>query len=150
MTDFLNKLVAICLIFTMLVLVPLLISYSTDYVIAKRLILNDVSLFIDKVKDTGYITEDDINKLYLSCNSHGLAVDVKIYRLVRADVKKGGDIVTVYYSTDKFEDLQYINSGDIVKVTVSEIGISIPRRIMYSILRLGENKFEFSLAGVVG
>ena len=67
MSDFLNKVVTIILIFIMLVLAPLLVSYKTNDMLGRRLILNDVTTFIDQVKDTATITEDDINKLYLDC-----------------------------------------------------------------------------------
>ena len=43
-----------------------------------------------------------------------------------------------------------MNKGDIIKVTVEEIGISTARRLAYNILKLDEGKFEFSLAGTVG
>ena len=71
MTDFINKVVSIAMIFIMLVLAPLLISYKTDEMLAKREILNNVATFIDIVKDVGAITEVDLNELYILCNSHG-------------------------------------------------------------------------------
>ena len=52
MSDFINKVITIVLIFVMLVLAPLLISYMTTDMTAERLILNDVTTFIDKVTET--------------------------------------------------------------------------------------------------
>lgn len=150
MTDFVNKVVSIALVFVMLVLAPLLISYKSDEMLAKRVILSDVTSFIDKAKDTASITEEDLNKLYITCNSHGIAVDVIVKRLIRADVTKNGDITTVYYAVDTFEGLSAMNSGDIVKVTVKEVGISTGRRLTYNVLKIDEGPFEFSLAGAVG
>lgn len=150
MSDFINKIVSITLTFIMLVAAPLLISYKTDEMLAKRLILNDVSQFIDAVQDTATITEDGLNKLYTDCNSHGLAVNVTVKRLIRTNINKDGKIETVYYAEDDIEKLKSLNPRDIVKVTVEEIGISDARRFTYSILKIDEGKFQFSLAGAVG
>lgn len=150
MSDFINKVVTIALIFIMLVIAPLLISYKTDEMIAKRQILNDVANFIDMVKDTGSLSQDNLDKLYIECNSYGIAVDVKVKRLIRTEIAKDGESKTVYYSVDKVEELESMNKGDIIKVTVEEIGVSTARRLVYNILKLDEGKFKFSLAGTVG
>ena len=150
MSDFINKVITIALIFILLVMAPLLISYKTDEMIAKRQILNDVANFIDMVKDTGSLSQDNLDKLYIECNSYGIAVDVKVKRLIRTEIAKDGESKTVYYSVDKVEELESMNKGDIIKVTVEEIGISTARRLAYNILKLDEGKFEFSLAGTVG
>lgn len=150
MSDFINKVITIALIFILLVMAPLLISYKTDEMMAKRQILNDVANFIDMVKDTGSLSQDNLDKLYIDCNSYGIAVDVKVKRLIRTEITKDGESKTVYYSVDKVEELESMNKGDIIKVTVEEIGISTARRLAYNILKLDEGKFEFSLAGTVG
>ena len=82
MSDFINKVITIALIFILLVMAPLLISYKTDEMMAKRQILNDVANFIDMVKDTGSLSQDNLDKLYIDCNSYGIAVDVKVKRLI--------------------------------------------------------------------
>ena len=150
MSDFINKVITIALIFILLVMAPLLISYKTDEMIAKRQILNDVANFIDMVKDTGSLSQDNLDKLYIECNSYGIAVDVKVKRLIRTEIAKDGESKTVYYSVDKVEELESMNKGDIIKVTVEEIGVSTARRLAYNILKLDEGKFKFSLAGTVG
>mgnify|MGYP004694331769 FL=1 len=86
MSDFINKIITIILVFVMLVLAPILVSYKNDDMLARREILNDVELFIDKVQDTSSITNDDLNKLYLDCNSHGITVDVSVKRLIATAV----------------------------------------------------------------
>lgn len=150
MSDFLNKIVSIVLVFIMLVLAPLLVSYKTNDMLGKRLILNDVTSFIDQVKDTATITEDDLNKLYLNCNSHGLSVNVTVKRLIRNEITKEGIAQTTYFAVDSFEALQAINPGDVIQVHVEEIAVSGARRLTYSILKIDEGAFEFSLAGAVG
>lgn len=150
MSDFLNKTVSIIMVFVMLVLAPLLISYKSDEMLGKRMILNTVTSFIDQVKDTAKITEDDLDKLYLDCNSHGISVDVKVKRLIRTEITKNGIAQTSYFSVDSYDALQAINPGDVIQVQVKEVGVSPARRLTYNILKIDEGAFEFSLAGAVG
>lgn len=150
MSDFLNKVVSIVLVFVMLVLAPLIISYQTNDMISKRLILNDVTTFIDQVKDTASITEDDLNKLYLDCNSHGLAVNVTVKRLIRVEITKEDVAQTSYFAVDSLNELASLNTGDLVQVTVDEVVTSPTRTLTYSVLKVDQGPFEFSLTGAVG
>lgn len=150
MSDFINKVVTIILIFMLLVMGPLIMSYKTEEMLAKRLILNDVTSFIDKVKDTAIIAEDDLDKLYVDCNSHGIVINVAVKKLIRTEISKEGKIATVYYAVDSLEGFEEMHPGDVVKVYVTEVGISSSRRITYNILKIDEGKFKFSLAGTVG
>lgn len=159
MTDFISKILTIILVFLMLVVGPLLIDYKADNMMARREILNDVEVFIDKVQDTSSITEDDINQLYIKCNSHGLTVDVTIKRLIEALVFNEqaydadgnlGVAQTNYFAVDSLSALKNINAGDIIQVNVREVTISRQRRITYAILRIDEPGLDLTLAGVVG
>ena len=159
MTDFISKILTIILVFLMLVVGPLLIDYKADTMMARREILNDVEVFIDKVQDTSSITEDDINQLYIKCNSHGLTVDVTIKRLIEALVFNDqaydadgnlGVAQTNYFAVDSLSALKNINAGDIIQVNVREVTISRQRRITYAILRIDEPGLDLTLAGVVG
>lgn len=152
MSDFINKIVTVVLVFVMLVVAPLLVSYKTDDMLAKREILNDVELFIDKIQDTTTISSDDLDKLYLDCNSHGLTVNVTVKRLVATSVYDAdmGISQTNYFAVTDEQSLKSINAGDIIQVNVEEVTISPARKATYKILKLDEGPFEFSLAGVVG
>ena len=140
------------MVFVMLVLAPLLISYKSDNMLARREILNDVEVFIDKVQDTSSITVDDLNNLYMTCNSHGLTVDVDVKRLIATAVYDNDNEIaqTNYFAVDDTESLANINAGDVVKVTIEEVSISSSRRATYAILGIDEGSLKFSLAGVVG
>lgn len=148
MSDFLNKVVTLILIFIMLVLAPMLISYMMTDMRAQRLVLNEVSMFIDKVTDKGTITQPDLDQLYLSVNSHGKTLDVTVKRFVRVASldQTTGQVKTLYFAAD---DISALNPGDIVQVTVREVGRSPLRSLTYSILKIDIGKFEFSLAGAV-
>lgn len=152
MSDFINKIITIILVFVMLVLAPILVSYKNDDMLARREILNDVELFIDKVQDTSSITNDDLNKLYLDCNSHGITVDVSVKRLIATAVFDTDTNLaqTNYFAVSEESALQSINDGDIIQVSIKELGISPSRRASYKILGLDESGLEFTLAGVVG
>ena len=51
MTDFINKVISVILIFVMLILAPIMISYKTEEMIAKREILNDVDTLVKKIQE---------------------------------------------------------------------------------------------------
>ena len=177
MTDFINKIITIVLIFIMLILAPLLISYMSTDMVTERLVLNEVSQFIDKVTDKGLITEYDINDLYLGVNSHGGNYDVTIehYQLLEEPLSDGStkllyvkqddieQIVDGRYNMenkdkdtdeDKDEDKDKdtsvsLNVKDVVKVHVKSVSMSPGRRLFWSVLRVDRGNFEFSLAGTV-
>ena len=165
MTDFINKVITIVLIFIMLILAPLLISYMSTDMVTERLVLNEVSQFIDKVTDKGIITEYDINDLYLGINSHGGNYDVTIehYQLLEEPLPDGStkllyvkqdDVEAIvdgrYNRPETDEDTSVsLNVKDVVKVHVESVSMSPGRRLFWSVLRVDRGNFEFSLAGTV-
>ena len=163
MSDFVNKVITIVLIFVMLVLAPLLISYMSTDMVTERLVLNDVSQFIDKVTDKAMITEQDLNTLYLDVNSHGQAYEVVVSRyqmLEEPEPAPGGaeseSTHIVYVRMDDMDsliegdiDTIELNIKDVVKVHVEEVSMSTGKRLMWTLLRVDRGKFEFSLAGTV-
>ena len=102
------------------------------------------------------IEESDINELYIQCNSHGLVVDVQIQRYVYALTLKDSEGEEKQYTDDYIVDSQYkggdmiLNPSDMIKVTVEEKTVSSFRRLVYSLLKIDEGEFKFSLAGIVG
>ena len=152
MSDFINKIVTVIMIFVLLVMAPLLISYKNDNMLARRAILNDVELFIDKVQDTTNITDDDLDDLYLACNSHGLTVNVTVKRLVSTAIYDAEtDIAqTNYFAVDDKDLLKNMNKGDVVQVRIKEETISTQRKATYRLLGIDEGALEFTLAGVIG
>lgn len=151
MVDFIGKIISVILAF-MIIVAAFVVKYTWDYNLGQREILNDVQTFIDKVKDTSSITSDDLNKLYLDCNSHGLTVDVSVKRLIATSVfdKEDNIAQTNYFAVDSDEALQSINAGDVVQVNVEEVTVATARKLMYRLLNMDEGVFEFTQAGVVG
>lgn len=163
MSDFVNKVITIILIFVMLVLAPLLISYMSTDMVTERLVLNDVSQFIDKVTDKAMITDQDLNTLYLDVNSHGQAYEVTVSRYQMLEepepAPNGGESESTHMVYVRMDDMDNLVAGDIekvelnvkdvVKVHVQEISMSTGKRLMWTLLRVDKGKFEFSLAGTV-
>lgn len=152
MVDTISKILSIVLIFLMLVLAPLLISYKIDDAVARREILFEVTQFIDKVRDTQTVSPGDLDQFYQNCNSHGLTVDVRVRRLVKTVVvDPHTEEVTVEYTiNDDPAALYNFNKGDGVQVMVEEIGISPSRSFMYRVLGADSGPLKFTLTGIVG
>jgi hypothetical protein len=161
MADFINKTISIILVFAMLVLAPILLSYMSTDMATERIVLNQVDQFIDKVTDKKEITPDDLDELYLAVNSQGGIFDVSVDRYIRVayqEMEGGTPVVKTTYFRDNTDiDALYdvagnvanLNVTDVVKVTVEETNRSPAKRLMWSILRIDKGKFEFSLAGTV-
>lgn len=174
MTDFINKVISIILIFIMLVLAPLLISYVSTDMVADRLILNEVTQFIDKVTDRSEITLDDLNSLFLSVNSHGGSydVDVDVYSRVSTQnprTLESGEEVNgtkpLYIKEDCIDAMLYkypetssdtsakesvsLGQNWVVKVSVKSIGTTPSRNLLWSVLRVDKGDFNITLAGTV-
>lgn len=133
----------------MLVVPAILFSYVRGEMKAERLVLNEVELFLDNVTDKGTITDADLNDLYLGVAASGGNYNVQVDRLIRmSTLTEDGKIRTIYLN-ENYEGTQ-MNLGDLVKVNITEIGISPAKRLLWNILRLDEGKFQFSLVASVG
>lgn len=152
MVDTISKILSIVLIFLMLVMAPLLISYKIDDAVARREVLFDVTQFIDKVRDTQTVSDADLDQFYQDCNSHGLTVDVRVRRLVKTVVvdPESQDVTVEYTINDDSAALYNFNKGDGVQVIVEEIGVSPSRSYMYRVLGADSGPLKLTLAGIVG
>ena len=166
MTDFLNKVITIILIFIMLVMAPLLISYASTDMVSERLILNEVTQFLDKMVDRETLTYDDLNSLYLSVNSHGGAYDVELSLYHPASIYIPNDdgsetiVKYVFIKSDEIDNWKYTNNvsnrkdinlsqNDVIKVHVKSIGSTPSKELLWSILRMDKGDFDITLAGTV-
>ena len=156
MIDFPNKIVTILLIFVMLVIAPLTWAYVRAEMTSERLVLNEMSSFLDRVSDKATVTQQDLDDLYLGLNSAGGTYDVKVKRHIRMATKdENNQARTLYLSDDviKVENGKKVsvtmNTGDVVKITVKEVGVSPSKRLLWAILRIDSGKTDFSLASTV-
>ena len=147
MHDFLSRVVGLILVFLLLVVAPLLNTYGTQEMENRMETLNDVSEFLDKVTDKGEVSDDDLNKFYLSVESHGMTLDVKVKRLVKtATLLDNGDVSTSYISSDNIHDL---NISDIVQVELREVSTTPYKKLMRMFLRIEDRDYKLDMAKMV-
>jgi hypothetical protein len=156
MTDVITKTIGVLLAFVLLILAPMTIARMRDDMAARRLILNEVTMFIDKVTDKGSVTGTDMDDLMLGVNAHGGAFDVQVIRYVRVAVRgdlRGGEVRSIYYVTDDAFTVSggtvELNLGDAVQVRVEGITKTRGQNLIQALLRVSEQPFNFTLAGTV-
>lgn len=152
MTDIIPKIIGVILAFALLVLAPVTITRMTDDMAAKRIILNEVNAFIDRVTDKGSVTPSDMDDLYIAINSRGGAYDAQVVRYVRIAVPSGaGSAESIYIATDDVFDTSsvFLRSGDIVQVRITSIDRTTAQNMLAYLFRLYERDFEFTFAGIV-
>ena len=147
MSDFVNRVIGLFLVFILLVIAPLLIqSLSRDLTI-KRSILSEMTNFIDKVTDTGKITELDLTDFYTGCSSYGAVVDVQIKHYIRVINPDGkGSTYSSYVLSDKLTNW---DQGDIIEVDVKAIDYTGAQKIAAYFNKVSSPKLNFQLAGMV-
>lgn len=147
MAGHLTRIVSLLLTFFMLIIAPLIYTYSITEIEGRRLILNDVTQFLDKVTDKGTISEDDLTEFTLLVNSHGIVIKPVVKRLVRSSIETpSGEIRTIHVSVD---DLTSLNQRDTVQVKLQEVSSTIYRRLLKAILRVDEGDYTLEMAAVV-
>jgi hypothetical protein len=152
MTDIISKIIGVLLAFALLVFTPLVIVRMADDMAEKRLILNEVSNFIDRVTDKASVSKDDMDNLYLAINSHGNAFDAEVVRYERTAIPDSpGRAKSVYVATDDvFGDTTIeLKSGDVVQVRVFAVSKTTAQILLFRLLRVNEPDFKFTLAGTV-
>lgn len=130
MSDFINKIIGLFMVFILLVLAPLIINSLSTSLTMKRAVLNEMTNFIDKVTDSGRITAPQkTDFFYLGCSSHGVTVDVRIKRYIRVVNSDGaGSTITTYVLSDKIDNW---NQGDIIEVEVEAIDYTSAQKLMW-------------------
>ncbi|GMQ55940.1 hypothetical protein AN1V17_03320 [Vallitalea sediminicola] len=147
MSDFFNRVIGLFLAFILLIIAPLYLqSLSRDLTI-KRSILNEMTNFIDKVTDTGHISDLDKTDFYTGCSSYGAVVDVKIKHYMRIVNPDGnGSTYSTYVLTDKITDW---NQGDIIEVDVKAIDYTSAQKLTSRFSKVSAPPLNFQLAGMI-
>lgn len=159
MSDFISKVVTLCILFTMILAVMAMV-FTSQMMTSQRLVLNEATEFLDKVSDKAYLTSTDVDEVYMRLNSHGMLLDVDVERLIYAPIEKDGTISSNYTKVDTTETLGVekdgvtkneitFNKNDMVRIRVSEIGMPAARRFLYKIIGVDTGKFQFTLAAPV-
>lgn len=159
MSDFISKVVNLCILFTMILAVMGMV-FASQQATSQRLVLNEATEFLDKVSDKAYLTAGDMDELYMKMNSHGMLLDVEVERLMYAPMEKDDAVISNYTSVDSTETLGVekdgqkkseiaFNKNDLVRIKVKEIGMPGTRRFIYKLIGIDTGAFEFALAAPV-
>ena len=152
MTGFINRMLGLFIAFVLLVFVPMLISICLSDLKMQRGTLNEVANLIEKVTDTGVLTDAWLKDFYTGMSSHGAKTDIKITRqeLVVNPLNPDATGNFETYSTyTPNEDIMKWNQGDIIQVEVHYLSESGIQRVVYSILKMFIPENDFKLAGMV-
>jgi hypothetical protein len=158
-SDFISKVVNLCILFTMILAVMGMV-FASQQATSQRLVLNEATEFLDKVSDKAYLTAGDMDELYMRMNSHGMLLDVEVERLMYAPMEKDDAVISNYTSVDSTETLGVekngqkkseiaFNKNDLVRIKVKEIGMPGTRRFIYRLIGIDTGAFEFALAAPV-
>ena len=156
MSDYINKIITLILIFIMLVIGPLTFSYLSDELTSQRMILNEVTEFLDKITDQATVSQSDLDDFYLAINSYGIVLDAKVERYMQTpSIGVDGNMENIYFMANDFSDLKsdeqmQLFVGDVIKVTVEEVSVSPGRRLMYYVLKVDSGKYNLSMSATVG
>ena len=156
MADTISKIIGIILAFVLLVFAPMTISRMTDDMAAKRCVLNEVEMFIDRITDKSSVSGYDVNDLLLGINLYGGTFDAEVTHYKKVAVSDGaGGANSIYIASDfnintlgegnKIE----LEQGDAIQVKVTGIGITKGQSLLQVFFHVIEKPFEFSLAGTV-
>lgn len=159
MSDFISKVVNLCILFTMILAVMGMV-FASQQATSQRLVLNEATEFLDKVSDKAYLTAGDMDELYMRMNSHGMLLDVEVERLMYAPMEKDDAVISNYTSVDSTETLGVekngqkkseiaFNKNDLVRIKVKEIGMPGTRSFIYRLIGIDTGAFEFALAAPV-
>lgn len=159
MSDFISKVINLCILFTM-ILAAMGMVFTSQMMTGQRLVLNEASEFLNKTADKAFLNTADIDELYMKMNSHGMLLDVEVERLIYAPIEKDGAVVANYTKAESTEDLGIelnglrnntiqFNKNDLVRIKVKEIGMTSTRRFIYKLIGVDTGSFDFTLAAPV-
>jgi hypothetical protein len=145
--DIINKVIGVIIAFVILGAGPLINYSETKDTERSRNVLNEMANFINKVSDTGKLTDLELADFYLGVSSHGATMDAKVQRYVKVVNPDGsGGTYTSYTPTDSITKW---NKGDMIKVTVTAIEYSGGEKLLQNILGISPAKFDNTLAGMI-
>lgn len=156
-----SRMILILLCFFSLCIAPILICNAQDIAL-QRGVYNEVNAFIDRVRDTGKLTDSELSDFYLALNSKGANVNAKVYRRIKVVNPDGeGGTYTTYTYSDKIltsakdlNDPNLItsgkwNQGDFIIVDFKEINSSPSKRLLTALHLGSPTTIDDHLSGMV-
>lgn len=147
MTGFPSKVIGLVIVFFMMVVGPTLRSIQMDSISQRRQLYNEVTNMLDRITDTGDITNEALEDFYLGVAAQGVPVDVKIERYVKV-VNPDGQGGT-YYTYTISDNINDWNKGDICKIKVKQIAETNAQKISYNLSKMYTKPIDFTFAGRV-
>ena len=134
MHDIPGKFVGLILAFVLTVLMPFVVVTVENEMLDRRLIINDVTDFIDEVVDSRKVTDAMLEELNVSLASYGMTVDYEIThyaRSINADpLNEGSDYYVTYVPQD---DVTSYKKGDKISVRVYTVGYSSTESLVHKL-----------------
>ena len=150
--DFVGTLVTLCLIVAGFLFLPSYYTAQIDMAKSQEIILNETQLFLDKVADTREITQADLDDFTLALASTSIPVEFEIQRKAKmwnpdpASNTIPKATITAWVPT---ENIYEYESGDIIKVTVKQVGENFYQSFSLRALGMFTPEVEFTLGRMV-
>lgn len=131
--DIPGKILGIILAFVLAIIVPFVTVTVSNEMLDRRLIITDVTNFIDEVVDSRNVTDGMIDELNVKLSQYGMSVDYEITRYKRSvnvDPKNKGDYAVTYI---KDEVTATYNKGDKISVRVYTTSYSATEALSHKI-----------------
>lgn len=148
-SDIPGKVVGILLAFVLCIIFPFVIISTEEEMISRRLIVEEVSSFIDSVIDGRVITDAELRELNASLAAHGMLLDYDIHRYVRSvnpDPTKEEGYLVSYIERD--DNMKY-DKGDKVSIHVYEVSHAATSTLSHKLTGLYMRDFDLTITARV-
>lgn len=132
-SDIPGKFLGLLVGFILVVIVPFVTTTVESEMVDRRLIVNDVTNFIDEVVDSRTITDGMIDDLNVNISSHGMSVDYEITRYARSvdpDPVHSGEYYITYLKRDDWKNYA---KGDKISLHFYVTGYSTTETLAHKI-----------------
>lgn len=133
-SDLPGKIIGILLAFVLCVIAPFVLINVQDEMLDRRMIINNVSDFIDEVIDSREITDTALKELNISLASYGITVDYEIKRYARTvdyDPISDSDYSVNYVLVT---DNKHYEKGDKISIHVYTVGYSSTNALAHKLV----------------
>lgn len=147
--DIPGKIIGLLLAFVLTVIMPFVTVTVENEMLDRRLIVDDVSNFIDEVIDSRNVTDAMINDLNVNLASYGVTVDYDITRYARSvnsDPTTDADYYVTYLPMD---DNRNYEKGDKISVHVYTIGYGTSENLAHRLTGLFVKDLDVTLTARV-
>lgn len=133
MHDIPGRVIGLVLAFVLTIVMPFVTVTVENEMLDRRLIIRDVSNFIDEVIDSRNITDSMLEEFNVNLASYGMTVDYEIKhykRSVNADPTSDSDYYVSYIQSD---DIRNYAKGDKISIRVYTVGYSATESIAHKL-----------------